>query len=189
MANVVLTLKQIEDLFQNITTQMLGLDPTAPENQGVVRVAWPTTGAPAWKITQDRIFIRVTPVDNDYNKQVSTQYEPVDSTIVNQVISHTDVISVNWVIYGPNSYDNAKKIRSSLFLSKFKMMLSANKIYLITNVPEVMRVPELYNGQWWDRSDFSANFNQLVINKEDVNYIKSVDVTIGTPKIIVAINK
>ena len=173
MADTILTLKQIEDLFQNITTQMLGLDPELPENQDIVRISWPTYGAPAWKITQDRVFIRVTYSDGDYNKQRHTVYAPKDADTANQTISYTNIVSVNWVLYGPNGYDNADVIRNLVFSEKYRSILAKNNLYLILNVQSPMRIPELYNGQWWERTDITLLFNELVIRENSVYYIKS----------------
>ena len=46
MEDIVLKLREIEDFFQEITCEMLGIDLSKKENQNKVRIAWPTGGAP-----------------------------------------------------------------------------------------------------------------------------------------------
>ena len=78
MADIILTLKQVEDFFQRITTQMLGLNPDAPQNQDKVRIAWPTDGQPAFKITDDIVFLKI----NNPDEQITKQRRQVQTIIV-----------------------------------------------------------------------------------------------------------
>ena len=72
MADIILTLKQLEDIFRNLTCTILGLNPVDPINASRVRVAWPTSGAPGWKITEDVAFLRVRSAGNEYSRQRDT---------------------------------------------------------------------------------------------------------------------
>ena len=178
MANIVLKLKDIEDLFQNIILLMLSLDPALPENQDIVRISWPPAGAPGWKISQDRIFLKVTLEDDDYDKLVDTDYVYSTSSTANQIMSGTNVIAVNIVAYGPNSFDNMNIIRNSFNIETYKNKLKAKNIYRVINTKIPMRIPELYNGQWWDRSDLTIHFNSVVSFGNIVNYINSASAII-----------
>jgi hypothetical protein len=175
MADTVLTLKQIEDIFFTLTCQMLGLDPTAPDNQGKIRLAWPTTGAPAWKISDDIVFLRITPQDDKLTRQQDIIYNPNDDLNTTKETGYTRVHKVDWTLYGPNSYDNADLIRFNIFKEDYSNILKTNNLFLITDVPMPVRLPELYNGQWWERTDFNATFNEMVVRRETVPYINSTD--------------
>ena len=193
MADTVLTLKQIEDFFQELTCNILGiplLDNTDPENpvpinQDKVRIAWPTTGAPAWKITEDITFLQITPVNDPYMQQRHTEHVNTGAGNINQLIQYTRVHEVQWICYGPNSYEHAETIRNGIYLTEFKDLLGAQNLHLILDVPAVKRSPELYNGQWWQRANLSARFNELVIRTTSVPYLVGTDIKVITEKGVV----
>ena len=178
MADTILTIRQLEDIFQRITTEILGLDPNDTANASKVRIAWPTCGAPAWKITDDVVFIRVNNADDPITRQRDVEYSSIDADTANKKVHYTRVHSIKWILYGPNSFDNAETVRNGLYLPQFKEGLAKNNLYLITDVPAPVRIPELFNGQWWERTDLTAAFNGMVVRITTVPYIKSADVII-----------
>lgn len=183
MADTVLTLKQIEDIFVSLTCQMLGLDPLAPENQDKVRIAWPTTGAPAWGISDDIVFLRITPQDDKLTRHQDIIYTPnSDGTLALKDTGYTRVHKIDWTFYGPNSYDRADLVRFNIFKDSFTNQLKNNNLFLITDVSMPVRLPELYDGQWWERTDFNATFNEMVIRRDTVPYITGTDFRIITDK-------
>lgn len=178
MVDTILTIQQINSFFWSLTEQMLGLDPAIPANQDRVRKAWPVKGAPTWKIGEDVAFLLVNYDDDPITRQMDVSYQNKDTVYVDRSMSYTSVIRVNWICYGPNSFNDMDVIRSSLFRPEFTQLLAASNLALITDVPVPMRSPELFNGQWWDRTSFYARFNELVIRHSDVPYLKSADVQI-----------
>lgn len=178
MADTILSITQTEDLFQNLTLRMLGLNPAAKVSQSRVRIAWPADGAPAWKRTDDVAFLMVNYDDDSINRQMDVAYLNKDAENANRVMSYTRVVRVTWISYGPNSFNDMDAIRSGLFLPQFLDQLAANNLALITDVAAPMRSPELFNGQWWDRTSFYARFNEKVVRHADVPYIQSADVQI-----------
>lgn len=175
MIDTVLTLAQLENLMQSITSQILNTtDPSA------VRVSWPQNGAPSWHITDDVCFIRVTYRDDPYTRQMMIEYEQANSLDSNVSTTYTAVINVMWYLYGPNSFNHADLIRAYLFQDNYTQLFGANSLALITDVSMPSRIPELFNGQWWDRSTLTANFNQLVIRNSTVPYLQSANVQVNT---------
>jgi hypothetical protein len=173
MADTVLLLTDLENIFCNLTYTILGLDITDPANAGKVRIAWPTNGAPAWGINDDVIFMRVTQQDDKLTRYQDILYTGIDEISTSQETGYTRVHRVDWTLYGPNSYDNADLIRFNIFNQDNTNQLKTSNLFLITDVPMAQRLPELYNGQWWERTDFSALFNELVIRETTVPYITS----------------
>ncbi|SFU71103.1 phage neck terminator protein [Alicyclobacillus macrosporangiidus] len=173
MADTVLTVQQIEDIFQTWTSQALGV--TDP---GAVRIGWPMDGAPAWHITDDVCFVLVTYVDNPITRQIERSYSPLDPDNANMAHSYIDSVRVSWTLYGPNAFERADIIRAALFQPSTTDTLAANNLGLVTDVPMPIRVPELFNGQWWSRATLYADFNQLVIRQTSVPYITGSDVRI-----------
>lgn len=178
MTDTNMSISDLEGFFWNLTIQMLGLDPTAPENQGRVRRDWQQNGAPAWRIDEDVAFLMVAYDDDAITRQMEVSYEAADDLNATRSQSYTRVLRVSFVCYGPNSFSDADTIRSSLFQPQFTELLAANNLALILDVPSPMRAPELYNGQWWDRTSLYARFNELVVKTSSVPYLQSADVQV-----------
>jgi len=173
MADTVLTIAQIENIFQSLTSSLLGTtDPS------VVRINWIPDGAPSWSISQDICFISITPTDNTYTRQLQTDYTELDANNANSNLTYTMGIRVAWTLYGPNAADNVDVIRSGLFLDSTLSTLSANNIALVTDVPVAIRTPELFNGQWFNRASLYANFNELVIRQSSIAYLQTANVQV-----------
>jgi len=180
MANTILTLKQLEDIFRNLTCTLLELNPSSPANNSKVRIAWPTGGAPGWKITEDVVFLRVVSINNAYSKQRDTEYTSSTETEANKITSYTLPRQVSWIAYGPNSFDNIETIRNGLFSAG--SILRASNLHLVIDVPVPLRCPDLFSGQWWERSDFSAVFYEKVRRQETIPTIQGVNIKIKTEK-------
>lgn len=178
MIDIILKLTEIEDFFQGLTLKVLRLDPNLPTNQSKVRISWPAGGAPAWKRTEDVIFLMINNQDDPINQQQDVSYSSQDSTNAKRSVGYTRVHRVDFVLYGPNSYDNAEKIKRSLYLPEFKELMQKSNLALVFNSNIPRRVPENFNGQWWERSDYYAVFNEKVTINSTVPYLQSANVQI-----------
>ncbi|MGO4496420.1 hypothetical protein AB4114_11040 [Paenibacillus sp. 2RAB27] len=178
MTDTILKLTEAEDLFALLTYNLLGLDPLKYANQDRVRIAWPKDGAPSWKREEDVAFIMLGYDDDAITQQQETSYIGTDSTGIITETASTQVIRVNWNCYGPNSFDDMGKIRRGLYKPEITEFLAVNNLALILNVPMPVRFPELYGGQWWERTTFYARFNELVVIRSSVPSIDSADVQI-----------
>ncbi|MGG3012295.1 hypothetical protein ABEO98_22775 [Brevibacillus parabrevis] len=174
MADSVLQLTDIENIFWNCTIQNLGLDPAAKESQKRIRIGYPAEGAPAWKRTDNVGFILVTLADDPITQQAEISYTRASETTAIRSTSYTRVIQVSWTFYGPSSFDDADKVRAGLYRSP----LLYSPLHLITEVTSPIRLPELFGGQWWERTSFTAQFNEKVVRSTNVNYIQSAEVQI-----------
>lgn len=180
--DTVLTLRQIEDIFFTETCKMLGLDPTLPENQGKVRFAWPTSGSPGWSIDEDIVFLRITPQDDRIARIFDTVFNTEDSDYALKETGYTRVHKVDWTLYGPNAYDNADKIRFKVLSKEYFEDFKVNNLFLITDVTMPVRLPELFNGQWWERVDFQASYNELVVRRSQLPYFVGTDINLITSR-------
>jgi hypothetical protein len=186
MADIYLTISQLEQIFASLTLTMLNIlfDPTtqSTNKNSPVRISWATDGAPAWNISDDVTFVKVLPDNDDYNKIRDMEYTPItgDNANVNQAMSYTRVIRVIWTIYGPNSEDNAQEIRDQMFYQSIHDTLADNNLYMITEIDEPVRAPELYCNQWWERVDMSVRFNELVTRNITIPYIAEIPITMTT---------
>jgi hypothetical protein len=184
MADLFLTTEQLENLFWRVTMMMLGFnpdeysDPVIPPAFTPVRISWPTEGAPAWKIDQDVAFLRVGEEDDEINIIRDTILAAKDDDNANEITAQTRVIRVHWLLYGPNSWNNASRIRRLLYEEPYREPLSANQIFLIPQIKAPQRLPELFSGRWWERADVAASFNELIHYDSTVPYLKSAEVVV-----------
>jgi hypothetical protein len=113
---------------------------------------------------------------------------------ITETTSYTRVWQVTWNIYGPNSFETARAIRSGLFNQDNAAgtiladadgnpilpfgQLDGNNVYFLPDVAEPVRCPEEENGQWWERVDMVAKFNELVQEESTVETAASVEVIV-----------
>ncbi|KKQ88298.1 MAG: hypothetical protein UT13_C0002G0007 [Candidatus Pacebacteria bacterium GW2011_GWF2_38_9] len=180
MVNIVNTKDQLENIFWSITTKILGFNPENSLHQDKVRISWPTDGQPAFEIGKDYAYLKVVEVDSPINRLRNVTFTQQDVNNATQKSEYTRVIQVMWTFYGPSSYDRADLVKHSIFLDEYKSLFNANNLYLITDVASPMRIPEQFQGQWWERCDFTASFNEYVKRENTVPYIQSADITIKT---------
>lgn len=177
VADTVLSLEAIEDLMWLVTLRILNYSDTEP-NQDKIRIAWPQSGAPAWKITEDICFIRVNGENSPVTQQRDVNYHQKDVDNAQMTIGYTRYHVVQWTLYGPNSYERADTIRNALFLPQHKQALREKNLYIVPPISVPKRTPELFDGQWWPRVDFIAAFNEAVQRETEIPYIKSADIQI-----------
>lgn len=153
-----LTPSQVQTSIQQITINVLGGTPES------VRIGWQQQGQPSEGITSDVMFIRAAQVDDDrVDSQKDLTTLSSTSTEVTQVFQYMRVWRLFWCAYGPNSFDNMRAVKSALFQQQYHDQFSAANLYLVTDAGAPRRVPEQKGtGQWWERVDFEADFNELV---------------------------
>lgn len=167
-------------------------DPTIPAGQQdpayfAVRAGWQQQGQPFQKITDNVTYCRAEEIDDEYNRIRDVSYATTDvnrvpypgnppggygqggyggtdlSTLITiKTTNYTRVWRVFWCCYGPNSFDNARQIRTRLFDQDIHDQFASSQLYLVTDPSAPIRAPEPFGKQWWERVDFSARFNEFV---------------------------
>lgn len=170
-----LTPNTIQITLQAVTLVALGLSPTA---FNLVKVDWPTQGQPFSGVGNDVTYLRAVEEDNPYNKVRDVETVPNNSTTVTLVTTYTRVWRVSWTIYGPNSFDNARILRSAMFQQAAHDALALKQLYMVTEVQAPQRVPEYFSGQWWERVDFSVLMNEAVTETLVTGSVASVEVVV-----------
>lgn len=172
MATLALIPDQIEAIFQQLTMNAIGT-----EDPAAVRISWQTEGQPAETIDENVIYVRCVEQDDQYDRIRDLKNLPNDEISVTQEVRYTRVWRTFWVAYGPIGFDNIRKVRSSLLNTPGTQYLLANaSIYLITDTPSPQRIKEYFVGQWWDRTDFNASFNEEVVEVQTVPTVDSVEI-------------
>jgi hypothetical protein len=169
------TLIEFENLFPRMINLMLGWD----YRDKKVRVAYSQTGAPAWGVEDNLVFLYAKEVDNLYNRprEVTDIYE-VSPDEFSSETNYTRVMQLFLTLYGTNATTNADTIRDSIFYPEFKLLLDQQKVYLIHDIAAPRRAPEYWEGLWYERVDMSMTFNELIVRSISVPRITSIDVAI-----------
>lgn len=168
-----------EDLLWDSIVKMLGLDTDAPETQDKVRLTYPTGGQPGFEIDEDIVFMRVfTGGGDEYDQQMY----PDNTADVNVDVNYTRVITLSLIAYGPNAPDNLERVRVSFITGNQTLDLKKEKIYPRINPSSVARVPEYFEGQWWERADFSIVLYAEENTSIEIEGLASAEVTLINDK-------
>lgn len=186
MATAPLVPAQIETIFQAVTLSMgLNLtqyqDPvdssTLPPNPYYgCRIGWEQRGQPFQKIDEDVVYVRCIEVDDQYNRVRDLSYQ--NSPVFTETWNYTRIWETYWTVYGPNSFDNARIIRSSLFLQGIHDQFASAQLYWVSDPAAPVRMPEYKDDQWWERVDFRARFNEFVTEQNNPQSVVSAEVIV-----------
>ena len=154
LTSTALTPAQINVIIQTLTYGMIGLPVPPPSSWQPVQVSCQQRGQPQTITpdTQDECYLTCVPVDEDYNRIRDGVWNRTSP--VTQSWEYTRAWRVAWVLYGPNATDRARMIRSALYMDYFNAQLNLSSLYPVSDPPEITRVPEEINKQWYDRADF-----------------------------------
>jgi hypothetical protein len=151
----------LNQIVQSLVIQILGINPaTDAKAYSKVRIGW--IAQPAFGITDDVCTILCTESDDEYDRIRDRQVQPNTSGSVYLADTFTRVWQARLTLYGPNSFDHARLIKSALTLDWTHDALAASNLYLVTGLPATQRVPELFEGQWWERSDMEFKLNEQI---------------------------
>lgn len=184
MTSTGLTAQQMSVIWQNIVLQCLGIAPSGPTDSAAysqVRIDWPTPGAPAWAITEDKAFIRAVEVPDEYNTAHEVQPVTVAPPTYPENTIYTRVWQVDLIFYGPNSFDRSRQVKDCCFQDFLRDTLEASNLYLESVIGTPRRTPELFQNQWWERSGFSIRMNEQVTDSLTKNAVQSVEVVLQSP--------
>lgn len=170
-----LTPTAISTLMQALTCGMIGVN---PPDFSRVRLDWQTTGQPAQPTpSTDACYIICQPFDTDYSR-VRDKVNSGTGPIV-ESWAYTKGWRVLWCAYGPNSEDNMRAIKSALFMDYFNLQLNAQNLYPLPDPPEVLRVPEEINKQWFERADFHCDMYEAVTETIEYDAVSSVEIVVN----------
>lgn len=127
-----------------------------------VRVGWQQQGQPAWTINDDVCIITAYTDDDPYSRVSDEVYVANDNSTISHKMAYTQVWKMHFVNYGPNAFTNGGLIVAAMSLGWVHNFMAAENIYSVTNWKRPVYVPELKDGQWWDRADVELRFNEGV---------------------------
>lgn len=157
------TPEQVATVLQKVSAQILGFDLNAQgaEAYSAVRVSWQPEGQPSWGISDDVCIISATTV-NDPFSQVSDEILSGDQSALVADSAFTQVWHLHFTLYGPNCFDHAQLLVSAMRLGWVSDALADSNLYAVPEWNRPLYVPELFQGQWWKRTDVDLQFNEFV---------------------------
>jgi hypothetical protein len=154
---------------------------TDPNCFSAVRQGWQQQGQPAWNIDADICVVRCEPIDTEYGR-MRDSVQSINGTTATFTDVYTRAWRTYWSFYGPNSTDRARAVRSALItIQQFADLLATAGWYVNPSIAQPVRVPELFQGQWWPRTDLYADFNEQVTETYTTGTVAQVPVGIYTP--------
>jgi len=173
-----LTKDQFDLIFQSLTCDLLGLAVNDPARNTTVRIAWQVEGAPAWGITDDLVFVEALEEDGVYNKLRDMYPQSSGSpNYINVQFEYTRIWRVIFIARGPNSMDNIRLIKSGLLQAEFVYgTLSDSNLYLMPEIGNAIRAPELKQGRWWERTDLHVIVYEQINETLQTGTVKSIEI-------------
>lgn len=176
LVSTAFTPAQLNVLMQSLTCGMLGINPVDPS---LVRIDWQTEGQPFENVNYDVCYLACNPVDVEYSRIREMQLAtPASGPGVVESWLYTKGWRFRWVLYGPSAEDRARQIKSAFFMDYFNEQLNLNQIFPLNNPPEVTRVPEKINGQWFERADFYIDVYEQVNESITDGVVTNVEVIV-----------
>jgi hypothetical protein len=182
--------------MQTLTAVALGMipipnTPTPPIPQTVyntVRVGWQRRGQPFNAATDEIVYLRceltdVPPVNRVRNRQLLPNPNDANNPPQTLVLltSYTRVWRTYWEFYGPQlAFDRARQFESALYTQQVHDTFAALglALYWVPDTPTPRRVPYYSDGEWWERTDFEAEFNEYVQEPLVIPAMASVEVKV-----------
>lgn len=164
---------KIETAFYTALTMILKDFP--PEN---IRFSYQDKGQPSFSSSEDVIFLNIIETDSEFGKEneIIEKYNSETDT-VERIRQRTIVYKVNFIVYGQKGNLYVNKIRNGFFLQEVKQYLGEHNLYIIPNFGKANFLPEMSNGGWYIRHDFSTEWNYLWTSPvEELDYISQVEI-------------
>lgn len=180
LAEAYLRMEEVEDAIRKALLMFLKIPEDDPLADTRIRMSWPTyseSGSqPDWKRNEDVCFIRLTMDDSDpfgTLLEVSHEYDPETDT-QKEIVEYSNRYRVFLIFYGPSSFKDADQFRITMFRDEIRAMFETLGLFPISGVQRPRRVPELVDGQWWERWDLTFSIYSGVRLEYDEDFFEEV---------------
>ena len=173
MADDIVSINTLDDLFATLVTQCSGL----PANK--VLIAYSEKGQISSAISDDVCYIH-TEEESDYVDQYKNRIATFNSTTEKVTIAQRAmrVIKLQLTFYGPNSNVLGVKVKEKMYFDSVKQFLYKNNLAIIPEKDVIIKTHENINERWWDRVDVNIFFYNSVMVEEVANIIVDPVITI-----------
>lgn len=150
-----------------------------PNTPSYVRIGWQIQGQPGPLIGNNTCFVRASSIDSEYTRLHDQIQLPANDLNATMQDVYTRRWKVEWTFYGPDSVDQARIVQTGLIgVPYIESILNASSLYVDPSIEEPRGEPENFQGQWWDRADLAAEFNEQITETVSVGTVGSVEVEV-----------
>lgn len=170
-----LTVAAINAILLPLTCGMIGIN---PPDFSLVRINWQVQGQPFEDEPDNVCYLSCVPTDVQYSKirdRSTSQSDPG----VTETWTYTKGWRISWIFYGPNAEDRARMVKSAMFIDYFTDRLNLANLFPVSDFPEVTRIPEKINAQWWERADFHVDMYEGVTETILYGPVTSIEVKLA----------
>lgn len=178
LSSTALTDGVASQVLQALTALALGITGVVNQ-QSQVRVAWQVQGQPFEDVNTDICYVFMVERGGEYDRQRSELPGTQTSTQIQLVQYYTRIWECRWMFYGPSSFDHARLVRSSIFTDWFRWQLQPFGLYAVAPFDSPVRIPDVVNGQWFNRSDMRGMFYEQVQEIRSVNIVASTEIVVN----------
>lgn len=174
MANNIVTLDELDDLFADFIQSKLNL----PADK--VLISYSKRGQISSKYGENVCYIKFfnSPDEVNMYKNRRTSYDPeTEQVTITQLAMRMLMLQV--VFYGPDSESLATLLNEVFYTESAKEFLYKNNMALIpdrTSYPN--KTIENVNEQWWNRADIKLYFYNSISVDEVVSTIEKFDINV-----------
>ena len=171
----IMPLSEVKAALRQQLTSLLDL----PETH--IRENYPGDSSPFAKKGENTLYYYVTPTDEPINRQIDTVRTAGSGTNLRQTVSYNRVLQIYLTVYGPDSYDILTNLRLKLLSGAAgQNPLRAAGLYLVPDVAEPNLLWEIYQNQWYQRSDLQFRCNQLATLETEIPSVEVADIVLMT---------
>ena len=173
-----MSIMPLSDVKAALRQQLLQMTELAADH---IRENYPGDSSPFAKKSENTLYYYVTPTDEPINRQIDTVRTAGSSNNLRQTVSYNRVLQIYLTVYGPDSYDILTNLRLKLLQkASGQNPIRAAGLYLVPDVAEPNLLWEIYQNQWYQRSDLQFRCNQLATLETTIPSVEVADIVIMT---------
>lgn len=179
MAEINLTMEQVEDIMLEAARQALGI----PDDNSTIRLAYgarsPTGSAPTHNVKKSTVYVMVNYTDDGYGQQHHTSYETVEGADkLTEVDEYTEEYAVTFSCYGKEADIYPRKIRDYLYSENSRNFLNQHGVKFKVGSQKLISAREVIETTWVSRCDLTVEFYSAVRTErpDAVDWVENVEI-------------
>jgi hypothetical protein len=178
-------MEKVKDALFDSLALILGLEGDDAEKG--IRFSWPSeSGSEKFTATPttDVCYIRVSVINTRPGTgYINARYEGIDSQSLQASQDMHIALRADYIFYGPHSFEHATRLYMMIHTQEAREILNSAHMAPIPHGETPTPMPELIDGNWYERHDAGIDYYMLV------NYSGTVDGMVNTPEIVSVINE
>ncbi len=147
----------------------------------LIRENYPADSSPFPRKDENTLYYYVMPADDPINRQTDTGYSTGSGGNLKQTASYNRVLQMYITVYGPDAYDILTNLRLKLLAgASGQSPLRTTGLYIIPDIAEPPLLWEIYQNQWFQRSDLQFKCNQLATLETGIPYVEVANIVLMT---------